>query len=246
MCLLNAVGGADWGWSRDSMRLIFTATQRSIAEYGSTAWAPWISQTGMEKIECAQRRAARRITGATASTPVEALNREAGLEEQRIRYLKSAVCMYDNWNHLEENDPRRQTAGRVVPQRTTKKDWREQSRRAYEGIMRGVPTEAGEDVSRAPPWRSGVPGPVIRAATEKTETAEEQRRAAEMAVAEAGEVDLTLFTDGAVEDGVGRGGAGVLVEIVWLNFTVVVFIYIIFFFRIYSLVIIIVSTFRCW
>ena len=212
MCLLNAVGGADWGWNRDSMRLIFTATQRSIAEYGSTAWAPWISQTAMEKIECAQRRAARRITGATASTPAEALNREAGLEEQRIRYLRSAVCMFDRWNHLEENDPRRQIAGRVVPQRTAKRDWREQSRRVYEGIMRGVPTEAAEDVRRAPPWRSGVPGPVIRAATEKTETAEDQRRAAEMAVAEAGEVDLTIFTDGAVEDGVGRGGAGVLVQ----------------------------------
>ena len=68
------------------MRMIFTATQRSVAKYGCPAWAPWISRSGMEKIETAQRRAARRCTGATLSTPVEAVNREAGLEDQRVRY----------------------------------------------------------------------------------------------------------------------------------------------------------------
>ena len=211
MCLHNAVGGADWGWSRDSMRLIFKATQRSIAEYGASPWAPWISQTGMGKIECAQRRAARRITGAAATTPIEALNRKAGLEEQRIRYLRSAVCLYDKWSPVGEGDPKGQTAGGVVQQGTTKKDWREQCRRAYEGIMRGVPVELGEGERRAPPWRSCVLGPVVRADTEKTETEEVQRRAAERAVTKASEVDLTLYKVEAVEDGVGRGGTGVLV-----------------------------------
>ena len=59
MCLLNMVGGggADWEWSRESMRMIFTATQRSVAEYGCPAWAPWISRSGMEKIETAQTQA---------------------------------------------------------------------------------------------------------------------------------------------------------------------------------------------
>ena len=153
MCLLNAVGGADWGWSRDSMKMIYTATQRSIAEYGSSAWAPWISRTSMERIECAQRRAARRITGATASTPVEALSREAGLEEQKTRYQRTAVCLYDRWQHLEEGDPRREVSGGDVRRRTKKMDWREQSRRIYEQIMGAVP-DAEEEVSgQAPPWR---------------------------------------------------------------------------------------------
>ena len=192
MCLLNAVGGADWGWSRDSMRMIYTATQRSIAEYGSTACAPWISQTGMERIECAQRRAGRRITGATASTPVEALSREAGLEEQKVRYQKTAVCLYDRWQHLEEGDPRREVSGGDVWRRTRKKDWREQSRRVYEQIMGAVP-DAGEEVfGQATPWSWGVPGTVVRADTDKTRTGEEQRRSAEEAVDGVGAVELTI------------------------------------------------------
>ena len=33
MNLLNATGGADWGWSRGSLREIYAATQCSLAEY---------------------------------------------------------------------------------------------------------------------------------------------------------------------------------------------------------------------
>ena len=40
MCLLHKVGGAEWRWSRESMRTVYAATQRSVAEYGSAAWAP--------------------------------------------------------------------------------------------------------------------------------------------------------------------------------------------------------------
>ena len=94
-------GGADWGWSRESMRMIFTATQRSVAEYGCPTWAPWISRSGMGKIETAQRRAARRCTGATLSTLVEAVNREAGLEDQRVRYQQMAVQQFERWSQLE-------------------------------------------------------------------------------------------------------------------------------------------------
>ena len=57
-----------WG-SRESMRMVYTATQQSVADYGSVAWAPWISATNMEKIERAQRRVVGRITGAAQSTP---------------------------------------------------------------------------------------------------------------------------------------------------------------------------------
>ena len=75
------------GWeSRESMRMVYTAMQRIVADYGSVAWAPWIFATNMEKIERAQRRAVCRITGASQSMPNEALSREAGLEDMKTRY----------------------------------------------------------------------------------------------------------------------------------------------------------------
>ena len=162
MCLLHKVGGADWGWSRESMRTVYAATQRSVAEYGSAAWAPWMSQSSLDKIERASRRAARRVTGATQSTPGEAVAREAGLEEMKTRYRRAAVGQYERWKHLEEGDPRRETADREVPRRTQKRDWRESSREVYEGIMRGLPeVEEVQTVHPPPPWKTGVSGGVI-------------------------------------------------------------------------------------
>ena len=131
------------------MRMVYTATQRSVADYGSVAWAPWISATNMEKIERAQRRAVHRITGATQSTPSEALNREAGLEDMRTRYQRTAVTQYERWRSLEEGDTRRSMVEREVRQRTQKKDWREQSRKIHEHIMGGIP-ETEERAEGAP------------------------------------------------------------------------------------------------
>ena len=124
------------------MRTIFSATQRSVAEYGCPDWDPLLSRKGMEKIETAQRRAARRITRATLSTPAEAVNREAGLEDQRVRYQQMEVQQFERWSELEEGDPRRELTEREVAQRTRKKDWREHSRRPHcdilqEGSQRG-------------------------------------------------------------------------------------------------------------
>ena len=43
------------------------------------AWQPWIAKTQMDRLERAQNQALRRITGQTASSPVEALRIEADL-----------------------------------------------------------------------------------------------------------------------------------------------------------------------
>ena len=77
--LLARLGGVDWGWSRESMRTIYSATQRSLAEYAAPAWAPWISKTNQMKIERAQLRSARRITGNLRTTPGGVVLQEAGL-----------------------------------------------------------------------------------------------------------------------------------------------------------------------
>ena len=210
MNLLNATGGADWGWSRGSLRQVYTATQRSIAEYASPAWAPWVSNSGMEDLEIAQRRAARRIAGTTMSTPAEAVLREAGLEEMKCRYRREAVCKYENWKHQEEGDVRREVVEREVRRRTKKQDWRENSRAVYEGIMRGMPEEPEDRrVGNPPPWRTGVPGRIVVTNTCKTDAPEAQKRAAMEALESAGEQDLTLFTDGSARGGVEDGGAGV-------------------------------------
>ena len=210
MNLLSAVGGADWGWSRESMAQIYTATQRSLAEYACPSWAPWISATNLEKLETQQRKAARRISGAVRSTPVEAVLREAGLEGLRPRYRRAAVCTYDKWRHMGLEDVRRTTADGDVVQRTKKKDWRGQCRLIHETLVtEGERPERNSNA--APPWRVGVPGGVMLARMSKTATAEEQRGAALEALERVGPVDRCVYTDGAAEGGISNGGAGVAV-----------------------------------
>ena len=53
---------ANWDWSRKSIRTVYQATQRSVAEYAAPAWEPWISGTSRENLERAQLKAARHIT----------------------------------------------------------------------------------------------------------------------------------------------------------------------------------------
>ena len=37
--ILRALGGTTWGWQPADLRKIYITTQRSLAEYGSQAWA---------------------------------------------------------------------------------------------------------------------------------------------------------------------------------------------------------------
>ena len=54
--LLARVAGASWGWRKEDARKVYSATQRSVGDYASAAWALWISKTNIEN-----------ITGPTAS-----------------------------------------------------------------------------------------------------------------------------------------------------------------------------------
>ena len=69
--------------------------QRSVAEYASPAWAPWLSKTGLDKMKRAQLKAARVITGNTRSTPREAVLLEAGLETLEEMYMGAALSAMD-------------------------------------------------------------------------------------------------------------------------------------------------------
>ena len=194
------------GWSRKSMAQIYSATLRSLAEYASPAWAPWISATNLEKLETQQRKAARGISGVVQSTPAEAVLREAGLEGLRHRYRRTAVCTYDKWRHLGLEDVRRATADGDVVNRT-RKDWRGQCRLIH-GALVGEGERPERNSKAAPPWRMGVPGGLRLAEVSETATVEEQREAALETLGRVGPVDRYVYTDGAAEWGIRNGDGG--------------------------------------
>ena len=53
-----------------------------------------------------------------------------------------------------------------------------------------------------PPWKTGVPGRILRAQTSKEETEAQQLRAARGVVEELTDMDTIIYTDGSAEGGV--------------------------------------------
>ena len=115
---LTRLGGATWGWSKESVRTIYQATQRSIAEYAAPAWAPWISKSNANKLERAQLSAARQITGNVRSTPVQIVLQEAGLPPIAERHVVSSLSLYDKWTNLEPGGHRGETTRALANHRT--------------------------------------------------------------------------------------------------------------------------------
>ena len=150
----RAENRAEWGWSRELMRMIYVATQRSLMEYAAPAWTPWISGTNEERLEKTQIRAARPITGAVASTKSEAVLHDVGLERIKERHRQASLITYAKWEGLPGGDLRRAVADNEVPLRTGKRSWRLSYGRLHSNIVRELPKEREE--SEAPnPWRTG-------------------------------------------------------------------------------------------
>ena len=95
-----------------------------MAEYGSQAWAPWLSKSNLGKLESAQLNAARAITGHLRSTPGEFVLREAHLTPLEARYKTLSLLKADSWLQQTNTYPRRLTFDRQAPQRLVKKNWR--------------------------------------------------------------------------------------------------------------------------
>ena len=85
-----------------------------MAEYGSQAWAPWLSKSNLGKLESAQLNAARAITGHIRLTPGKFVLKEA-------KYKTSSLPKADSWLQRANTDPRRLTFDRQASQRLVKK-----------------------------------------------------------------------------------------------------------------------------
>ena len=105
--LLGCLGNTGWGWKKRPMRSVYLATQRSILDYAAPAWQPWISRTQMDRLERAQNQALRRITGQTASSPVEALRIEAGQSSYETISRQLIATSREKAFRCPPNHPRR-------------------------------------------------------------------------------------------------------------------------------------------
>ena len=99
--LLRIVGGTTWGWQKQDLRTFYIATQRSVAEYASAAWSPWLTSSNIEKLERTQLQAARTIIHHVRSTPTVAVLYEADLPRLEHWINTLSVLQANKWNSLD-------------------------------------------------------------------------------------------------------------------------------------------------
>ena len=77
--IISAVANTTWGWRKEYLTRLYTAFIESSATYAGFAWLPCTAKSHIGKIERAQNKALRLVTGQYRATPVEALRKECGL-----------------------------------------------------------------------------------------------------------------------------------------------------------------------
>ena len=208
--ILRALGGTTWEWRPVDLRTIYIATQRCLAEYGSQAWAPWLSKSNLEKLESAQLNSARAITGHLRSTPGEFVLKEAHLTPLEARYKTLSLLKVDSWLQQADTDPRRLIFYRQAPQRLVKKDWRGLTTPVLRELNLFSQRQTGE-ARLPPPWDRPPPAPIYMTPANKSIPQIVQLKKAKRTIEEVGYSDFRIHTDGLTTDGTRNGGAGMII-----------------------------------
>jgi ribonuclease HI len=236
--LLRAVASRDWGCKRSVLRQLFFALVRGVVDYCGPGWQPWLSRSGVDRLERAQNKAIRAVTGQLSTTPVEALRREMDCPSyaQVTEWLASAA--WEKARRLPDTHPRRVAAclENPVRQRLKKGSWREVALavcdRVYgesvrdrgrgstwqtvrESARECVGEEGMFEVVGTPPWELGrgrswsVCCSLVDQGT-KSLGQTELRAEAERTMA-AYAADTIIYTDGSAVAGTELGGSAAVV-----------------------------------
>ena len=207
--ILRAVAGVRDGFRKELLVATYKGLVRSVLEYGSPAWMPWLSKGLMERLEKVQRETARRCSGLLASTPIDAVLAEAGLATLAERAVVAAAVAYDKGLSVDLTNPRSEISRAFVRKRLRKRSWRDKAREVVTAIL-GSDQERKKGEDRLPPWSERVKLVCNREGRRGPDP--ESNLAMGMAKLQDNEsFDYILYTDGSVaEDGL-DGGAGVVV-----------------------------------
>lgn len=127
--ILACLANKEWGWSKLNLKRIFMATYRSVLDYAGAAWQPFLSNTQLKKLDVCQNKALRLITGQYASTPVEALRLEAGVESYQTTSKKLVAIAREKADRVDPDHPRQKALqpDKHVVHRTSRQSWRKKS-----------------------------------------------------------------------------------------------------------------------
>ena len=105
--LLACLASRAWGWRKHTLRRVFTATQRSIMDYAAAAWQPWCTKAQMDRLEVAQNKCLRLISGQYRNSHIDALRLATGIPSYATHSEQLIATAYEKGMRLPEDHPRR-------------------------------------------------------------------------------------------------------------------------------------------
>ena len=77
--MLSAIAHSEWGWRKQNLKRIYIALCRNVFDYAAIAWQPWLADSNINRLEIAQNKCLRLITGQPKTTHIESLRLESNI-----------------------------------------------------------------------------------------------------------------------------------------------------------------------
>ena len=119
--MLSALANSSFGWRKQNLVTVYHGMVKSKMDYAGPAWQGNTCHIG--KLDVAQNRALRIITGQFKDTPRETLRAESGVPSIKTHVDRNLLISKEKALRNNANHPRRLAYNESVPRRLTKQNW---------------------------------------------------------------------------------------------------------------------------
>ena len=203
--ILAALGSKEWGWRKDHMKKVYLSMQRSVLDYAAPAWQPFLSTTQAARLDVAQNRSLRLVTGQHANSPVESMHLELGIDSYSTHSKKLTAISYEKALRLPSDHPRHETAVQQVSHRTTRSSWRQSATDTIADLSISHGTRVPFPSPFVAPWLGTSPNITFDQDKLHTSISDINERLSDFGQ------HVTIYTDGSCTDGLRLGGAAAVI-----------------------------------
>jgi ribonuclease HI len=217
LALMKKLAGTTWGADTKTLKRLYTGRVKPVLEYGMTAWGT-TAKSNFDRVSRVQNQAARIITGAMKSTPIQELESTTGLQSLEDRRDTKILTQAAKFKRLQDH-PMRERMSQPTKGRLKRGSFIHQSRtleRHHTDLLDHDPREIPRCLA-VPAWSEGT-FPLIQCSIpgvgskDSQSGPEKKSYTLEHLQTQFPKESWTqVFTDGSAEDAVRNGGAGVYI-----------------------------------
>ena len=209
--IIKCMSNKSWGNALEMQIQLYHQYVRSALGYASPSWSAWISKTDRERLQRVQNDALRSAAGLTKTCPIDFLHLETGVEPLAIRLEKIDQALWERYERLEDDDPRKIMIKKDVPPPRLKT--RQGFRYKTGKLMADLNIHREQQAKPVPPWYEiELTFERVQLEKRKEDYTDEELKTRALEKIESLACRVTIYTDGSTDGNQENGGAGVYIE----------------------------------